>query len=124
MQAVKLGQEFVRSVLDTYQGNMDVAELKELVSRYEGELQQAEQLAGKYYDRLLSSRSYVLINLESAMLAYKYHALQDSAVDLDLLKTTPEYYADITTIKTELNNADMRYGSDPNRKSLDSIQCN
>ncbi|KAL3469728.1 hypothetical protein BJX99DRAFT_65730 [Aspergillus californicus] len=111
-EAIKAGQAFIQAQLELNLSQKDIDSLEDLKRKFQGEEKQTEEAAVKFYDRMMALRTSVVIEMRNLTWAFKYYALEDSAVTIDPLKRIEEYKADLSTIAEEMETADSRYTND------------
>ncbi|KAI1349749.1 hypothetical protein F5Y01DRAFT_326928 [Xylaria sp. FL0043] len=111
-EAVKSGQEYVQAALNVVLCDKDIKALKELRETYTGQEEIYAQAEAKFFDRFLTMRTSLVIELRNLVWAYKYWALADSQVVLDSEKSTADFRADLFFIDTEVETASSRYSTD------------
>lgn len=124
-QAIHAGQAYIQQKLSLCQMYRDFDKLKALLDQYTGEEQQYEVAQAHFYDRMLSWKTSILIELRNILWSYEYDSLRKSSVELDPTKGVEEYQSDLSTILGEVESWKETYSSDPSRKysneSSDSI---
>ncbi|KAI1271857.1 hypothetical protein F5Y07DRAFT_403944 [Xylaria sp. FL0933] len=111
-EAVKSGQEYVQAAMNVVLCDKDIKALKELRETYTGQEEIYAQAEAKFFDRFLTMRTSLVIELRNLVWAYKYWALADSQVILDSEKSTADFRADLFFIDTEVETASSRYSTD------------
>lgn len=81
----------------------------DLKSKWEKEKELEEEAGARFYDRFLTLRVSIVMEMRNMIWAYKYKALEDSTVALSVQKTTSDYRQDYATILQEDNNYLSKY---------------
>ncbi|KAI1205187.1 uncharacterized protein F4807DRAFT_471206 [Annulohypoxylon truncatum] len=111
-EAIKAGQQYVQAAMEAVLCDRDVERLESLVDKYEGQEDVYEAAKASLFDRFMGLRTSLVIEMRNITWAYKYYALKDSRVTLDVLKSTAEYRQDKLAIKQDIDNADAAYATD------------
>ncbi|KAI1075144.1 hypothetical protein F5B20DRAFT_595299 [Whalleya microplaca] len=111
-EVIKSGQEYVQAEMNVVLCDKDIEALKKLRDAYTGQEDIYEQAKAKFFDRFLSMRTSLVIEMRNLVWAYKYWALADSQVVLDSEKSTADFRADLFFIDTEVETANSRYSTD------------
>ncbi|EAW13548.1 uncharacterized protein ACLA_055960 [Aspergillus clavatus NRRL 1] len=111
-EAIKAGQAFIQAQLELNLSQKDIDDLQDLKKTFQGEEKAAEEAAVKFYDRMMALRTSVAIEMRNLVWAFKYYALEDSAITIDPLKRIEEYKADLLTVAEEMQTSDSRYTND------------
>ena len=116
-EAVKSGQEYVQAEMNVILCDKDIVALKQLRDNYTGQEEIYAQAEAKFFDRFLTMRTSLVIEMRNLVWVYKYWALEDSQVVLDSEKSTADFRADLFFIDTEIETASSRYSTDFQRAS-------
>lgn len=111
-EAIKAGQQYVQAAMEAVLCERDVERLESLIDQYEGQEDIYELAKASLFDRFMALRTSLVIEMRNITWAYKYYALKDSRVVLDVLKSTAEYRQDKLSIKQDIDNADAAYATD------------
>lgn len=111
-EAVKAGQEYVRSELEVVVNEREIKALRDMRGQYQGQDEIYEQAEAKFFNRLLSLKTSFMIELRNLVWAYKYWSLKDSQVVLDSQKSAAEFTADLAFYDHEINEANSGYSTD------------
>ncbi|KAF7586253.1 hypothetical protein BBP40_009190 [Aspergillus hancockii] len=115
-EVIKAGHEYVLAELQYIECNKDIADLKELRAQFSGQEKIYAQAEAKFYSRFLGIRNSLTMEMRKLVWAYKYWALEDSAVELDSQKTAAQFQADLLTLDSEIESADEKYATDFQRQ--------
>lgn len=116
-EAIKAGQQYVQAAMEAVLCERDVERLESLIDKYEGQEDVYEAAKASLFDRFMALRTSLVIERRNITWAYKYYALKNSRVVLDVLKSTAEYRQDKLSIKKDVDNADSAYATDFERSS-------
>ncbi|KAI1496478.1 hypothetical protein F5X99DRAFT_414050 [Biscogniauxia marginata] len=114
-EAVKAGQQYVQAAMEVVLCQKDVARLESLIKDYQGQEVVYEEAKASLFDRFMALRTSLVIEMRSIVWAYKYYALKDSRVVLDVLKSAVEYKQDRLNIMQDIDDADSQYARDDQR---------
>lgn len=129
--AVRAGQEYARALLQYQNTEAQQGRLQMLANDTDGKATSFDEKAAVFYDRLLSIKTFVVIQLRNYTCAYNYFSLSDSAVTIDMRKSilmlmnvclhmllqmphiSNTTQQDFATVKQELASTLAGYSSDP-----------
>ena len=104
VETIRAGQEYIVARMDQSLSEFDVKKLGELKNCWEMDKQVDEQAAAHFFDRFLSLRTSIVMEMRNILWAYKYKALEDSKVHLSVMKTEAnDYLEDLAIIRKEDN---------------------
>ncbi|CDM30769.1 hypothetical protein DTO013E5_585 [Penicillium roqueforti] len=111
-EAIKAGYEYVQAQMEVIVCAKQVNDLQGLIDEYTGQEDIYLQAKVQLYDRLMALRTGVVIELQNMVWAYRYWALAESTLVLDIMKSVDEYNSDLYTIALAMETIDGQYGSD------------
>ncbi|KAI0007533.1 hypothetical protein F4779DRAFT_619521 [Xylariaceae sp. FL0662B] len=111
-EAVKAGHEYIQAEMEVIGCDQDIAALKDLREKYQGQLDIYNQAEARFFGRYLGIRTSVAIEMRKMVWAYKYWALADSQVVLDSQKSPEGFRADLLMLDGEIEAIEERYATD------------
>ena len=108
-EAIKAGQEYIHSSLEQTVSTQDLKRLNELKEKWEKDEELYKEAEARFYDRLMTVRTSIVIQMRNLKWAYKYAALEDSSIVLSADKSTAEYSEDLSNILVQMINYKEKY---------------
>jgi hypothetical protein len=108
-EAIKAGQEYIHTALEQTVSTQDLKRLAELKEKWEKDEELYKEAEARFYDRLMTVRTSILIEMRNLTWAYKYAALEDSSIDLSANKSTAQYSEDLSKVLTDMANYKEKY---------------
>ncbi|GFF40818.1 hypothetical protein IFM46972_06340 [Aspergillus udagawae] len=108
-EAIKAGQEYIHSSLEQTVSTQDLKRLDELRERWGKDELLYKEAEARFYDRLMTVRTSIVIQMRNLTWAYKYAALEDSGIGLSADKSTAEYSEDLSNILIHIANYKEKY---------------
>ncbi|KAF4237723.1 hypothetical protein CNMCM8980_002382 [Aspergillus fumigatiaffinis] len=108
-EAIKAGQEYIHASLEQAASARDLERLDGLKKKWKEEKKLDDEAEAKFYDRFMSIRISIVVQMRNLTWAYKYAALEDSRVVLSTQKSAAYYHQDLSTIMEEVNTYMEKY---------------
>lgn len=110
---IRCSQELFRLLIEKHIHQADLARLEEYIKNLEGQESENEEMEQKLYQRYIDMKQILFVALANYKHAYKYWALQDSAVNPSILKDVSELKVDVATIQTDCMQALREFNPPP-----------
>lgn len=108
-EAIKAGQEYIHSSLEQTLSTQDLKRLDELKKIWQKDDQRYREAEARFYDRLMTVRTSIVIEMRNLTWAYKYAALEDSSIGLSVDKSATDYSEDLSNILIQMANYKAKY---------------
>ncbi|PHE31165.1 hypothetical protein [Bacillus toyonensis] len=110
---IRCSQELFRLLIEKHIHQADLARLEAYIKNLEGQESENEEMEQKLYQRYIDMKQILFVALANYKHAYKYWALQDSAVNPNILKDVSELKVDVATIQTDCMQALRQFNPPP-----------
>ena len=110
-ECIKAGYEYVQAQAEVMLAKEQIKGLETLLANFTGQEAVYAEAESRFYDRLMSSKTSVVIPLQNMVWAYRYWALRDSTVKPDINRSIEDFTRDIARISQELDIADSEYAT-------------
>ncbi|MDF2000943.1 hypothetical protein [Peribacillus frigoritolerans] len=110
---IRCSQELFRLLIEKHIHQADLVRLEEYIKNLEGQESENEEMEQKLYQRYIDMKQILFVALANYKHAYKYWALQDSAVNPNILKDVSELKVDVAKIQTDCMKALRQFNPPP-----------
>ncbi|KAB8249174.1 hypothetical protein BDV35DRAFT_390262 [Aspergillus flavus] len=101
-EAIKSAQEHIHAYMEVVLYQRDFKRLTELETKFGKEQKLTEEAEVRLYDRYITVRTSILIQMRNVAWAYKFAVLDNEPIQIDPLKNVQDYRKDLFDLVMKL----------------------